>query len=94
MEDIRVRKCQDVGAIRVGSLERWVTQGLRHLLGIRSWCQVRLPGWCQKGREVSVQATPQLPQGVLTLLSFASLLGALHPSGGGDGWDGVGNQHE
>lgn len=28
------------------------------------------------------------------LLVFASLLGALHPPGSGDGWDGVGNKHE
>lgn len=26
--------------------------------------------------------------------AFASALGALHPPGGGDGWDGVGNKHE
>lgn len=36
----------------------------------------------------------QLPQRALTLPTSVSSVGALHPAGGGDGWDGAGNQHE
>lgn len=74
------------------SPERWVIRGFRVCdsgasVGSDYSAAARKPATFLLGPH-------QLPQRALTLLASASPVGALHPTGGGDGWDGAGNQHE
>ena len=55
--------------------------------------QVRLPCCRLRAREISFGATLTAAEGSDPSF-FCSPLGALHPTGGGDGWDGAGNEHE
>ena len=76
------------------SPERWVIQGAEALIAHQVPVSYLASLLLQESPRVSSGVTASRLQGALTVLTSASPTGTLHPSGGGDGWDGPGNKHE